>query len=640
MAAIQRQHLGIETGPRLNGHTVHGRWSAFYVRAASTANEARAAFFGVQDAERWAFALAEGDGAGYMAECLAEYLWTLRGAGDDWPATLHAWLANAEHWRGAEAGAVRFACGRIERARLGGNLALAWLGLRGVCLLTRHGAPLTLDTEVATDEVWTPQTGGDLPALHSYRAPLIDAARLVLLSASAAPLTPSLPDMTTPDVELALEPLASDAPSDLALFDLWLPRPPVAAESVVVQCRWTGPAQCELVWEQLPQATGYRIEQAATPDFAAPGLLAELADGRQVRYSFAPPAEGAPYYRVVPLIGAGQGLPGAPVAALPLTLPAPVMGSPRWAREGALRLHWTPVPMATSYEVEGAPSDDFAESGGAIVYRGERAEVTLPPDTPLGQFYRVRALNTLFAPGAPSAWSQPVRGPLRLATPVFTQITARRLAWERVPGAGGYEVRVTPPGLDPEQGEDVVTTEAECPAASGPASYQVRALRGRGEERGVSEWSAPVTIAPHAAMTRRTLAIPALIAVALAALAVGLGLGAAGVEAYRAAQATESPAPVEGPVAAACVVVARPTGVRLPVYAAPDDASSLRAADLPRLAIVHARLDGERDRWRAVLGRMAVGTAVAGWVRLPDGLDEAALYGGACDPESLPVGEG
>ncbi|MEL7673441.1 MAG: hypothetical protein AAGU78_06855, partial [Chloroflexota bacterium] len=99
------------------------------------------------------------------------------------------------------------------------------------------------------------------------------------------------------------------------------------------------------------------------------------------------------------------------------------------------------------------------------------------------------------------------------------------------------------------------------------------------------------------------------------------------------------PAPVEGPIAAACVVVARPTGVRLPVYAAPDDASSLRAADLPRLAIVHARLDGERDRWRAVLGRMAVGTAVAGWVRLPDGLDEAALYGGACDPESLPVGE-
>jgi len=639
MAAIQRQHLGIETGPRLNGHTVHGRWSAFYVRAASTANEARAAFFGVQDAERWAFALAEGDGAGYMAECLAEYLWTLRGTGDDWPASLHAWLADRDPWRDAEAGAVRFVCGRIDRARLGGSLALAWLGVRGVCLLTRQGDPLALDTGTAPDDVWTPQAGADLPALHHYRGPLIDAARLVLLSASAAPLIPTLSDMISPDIGLALEPLAGDAPSDLALFDLWLPRPTVAAESVAVQCQWTGPTRCELAWEPFPRATGYRVEQAATPDFAAPGLLAELADGRQVRYAFAPPAQGAPYYRVVPLIGAGQATPSAPVTALPLTLPTPVMESPRWAREGALRLHWTPVPMATGYEVEGAPSDDFAESGGAIVYRGERAEVTLPPDAPLGQFYRVRALNTLFAPGAPSAWSEAARGPLRLATPVFTQITARRLAWERVPGAGGYEVRVTPPGLDPEQGEDVVTTEAECPVAGGPASYQVRALRGRDEERGVSEWSAPVTIAPRAVASRHALAIPALIAVALTALAVGLGVGAAGMDAFRAAQATESPAALEAPVTV-CVVVARPNGVPLPVHAAPDEASFLRAADLPRLAIVHARLDGERDRWRAVLGRTAIGTAVVGWVRLPDGLDEAALYGGACDPAGLAVGEG
>lgn len=639
MAAIQRQHLGIETGPRLNGHTVHGRWSAFYARAASAASEARAAFFGVQDTERWAFALAEGDGAGYMAECLAEYLWALRGAGDDWPANLHAWLADREHWREAEAGAVRFVCGRIDRARLGGSLALAWLGVRGVGLFTRQGDPLALETGTAPDDIWTPQAGADLPALHSYRGPLLDVARLVLLSASAAPLIPSLSDMISPDIGLALEPLAGDAPSDLALFDLWLPRPTVAAESVAVQCQWTGPTRCELAWEPFPQATGYRVEQAATPDFAARELLAELADGRQVRYAFAPPAQGAPYYRVVPLIGAGQATPSAPVAALPLTLPAPVMGSPRWAREGALRLHWTPVPMATSYEVEGAPSDDFAESGGAIVYRGERAEATLPPDTPLGQFYRVRALNTLFAPGAPSAWSEAARGPLRLATPVFTQITARRLAWERVPGAGGYEVRVTPPGLDPEQGEDVVTTEAECPVAGGPASYQVRALRGRDEERGVSEWSAPVTIAPRAVASRQALAIPALIAVALTALAVGLGIGAAGMDAFRAAQATESPAALEAPVTV-CVVVARPNGVPLPVYAAPDEASSLRAADLPRLAIVHARLEGEQDRWRAVLGRTAVGTAVAGWVRLPDGLDEAALYGGACDAAGLAVGEG
>jgi len=643
MATIQRQHIGPEHTASQRGQNAHGRWSAYYHRAASPMAEARAAFFGVQDRERWAFALAEGDGAGFMAECLAEYLWTLRAPGDDWPTALHAWLAAPDQWRETEAGAVRFVCGRIDRARGGGTLALAWLGTRGVCLFTRHGNLLPLERAVGLGEVWTPQAGEALPPLHSFHGALTEAARLVLLSASAAPLLPDLGDLAAPDVALALDALADEPGADLALFDLRLARAPVAAERIRVRCRWIGPARCELVWDSLPQATGYRIEQAATPDFQAPALLAELTDARQMSYRFAPPQEGAPYYRVTPLIGAGQAPPSAPVAALPLTLPVPVLGPARWAREGAVRLHWTPVPMATSYEVEGAPADDFEESGAVVVYRGERAEVSLPPNTPLGQFYRVRALNTLFAADAPSPWSLPMRGPARLATPVFTQITTRRLAWERVPGAGAYEVRVTAPGLDPEQGEDVLTTQAECPTASGPASYQVRALRSRSDydDRGASEWSAPVLIAPHpAAASRRTLAIPALIAVALAGLIVGLGLGAAGLAAYRAAQETPAPDDALAPGLSApglCVVIARPTGAPLPVYAEPDEDAPLRAADLPPLAIVHARLEAAGDRWRAVLGRTAAGTAVSGWVRLPDDVDEAALYGGTCDLERLTV---
>jgi len=641
MTAIRRDHLGPDSEPQQAGRSAHGRWSARYIRVEPSAASARAALFSVQDAERWAFALAEGEGASFFARRVCEYLWKLRATGDDWPAVLHTWLSDAAQWRGAQAGALRFACGRLDRSGPGGSLMLAWLGMRGVGLLDRYGRAAPLTTATAPDEVWTPQSGDDLPALHSFYCPVTNAARVVLLTASAASLLEDLPDMTPSELALAFASLADGAETDLALLDLSLARAQVLDDSVVVRCRWIGPAQCDLEWEPMPQATGYRIEGAATPDFAAPELLAELTDGRQVRYSFAPPVEGARYYRVVPLVGSGIAAPSEPVTALPLTLPVPVMGSPRWVSEGALRLRWTPVPVASGYEVESAPGDDFEESEAAIVYRGDRPEVTLPADTPPGQYYRVRTLNALYAPGAPSPWSEPVRGPFRLATPVFTQITARRLTWERVPGAGAYEVRVTPPGLDPEQGATVVTEEAAHEASGAAASYQVRALRARDDRHAASEWSAPVAISPQARVARGGWAIPAPLLVALVALAVGVGIGFAGHEIFEDGEGgAASPDGGRPPAFAPCVALEHPEGVRLPVYAAPDESSPVRYPDLPRLAVINGRLADTEARWRAVVGQTAAGVPVIGWVLLPDDVDEAALYGGSCDPAGLPPWEG
>src|SRR5690606_12794127 len=234
----------------------------------------------------------------------------------------------------------------------------------------------------------------------------------------------------------------------------------------------------------------------------------------------------------------------------------------------------------------------------------------------------------------------------RLVAPGAKQVTSRYLAWERVPGAGVYEVRVTPPDRDPEQGDELFTEEPSIAASGEAATYQVRALRARGNERGASEWTAPVTISPRAQQpTQRGLAIPALILVALAALAVGVAIGVTGPQVFRGEEPEDVPVvsevgtPDPRPFVP-CVALEPPEGVRLPVYAAPDETAPVQYPDLAPLTVFYARLDAGMTGWRAVVGQTAAGVPVIGWVLLPPEVDEAALYGGLCDPGGLPVWEG
>ena len=224
MTATRKIFIGPESDPQKHGRSVHGRWHALYRPADTPADAARAAFCGVEDSGRWGFALAEGEGAPLIAENLADFLWTLPDAETDWPGALHAWLADTARWQDANVGAVRFACGRIDRRAFGGTLSLAWLGMRGVGLMARHGAAIPLERATATDEVWTPQVGEDLPALHSYSGPLTDIGRLVLLTRSAESLIRDLPDITASETALAFESLAEGTGADLVLFDLSLAR--------------------------------------------------------------------------------------------------------------------------------------------------------------------------------------------------------------------------------------------------------------------------------------------------------------------------------------------------------------------------------------------------------------------------------
>ena len=116
MTAIRRDHIGPEAEAQIDGRSVQGRWTARSVRAATDDPAARAAFFSVQDAERWAFALAEGDGARYLAERLAEYLGSCAATSDDWTRCVAHRLADPAQWRGVDAGGVALRVRAIERS--------------------------------------------------------------------------------------------------------------------------------------------------------------------------------------------------------------------------------------------------------------------------------------------------------------------------------------------------------------------------------------------------------------------------------------------------------------------------------------------------------------------------------------------
>jgi hypothetical protein len=555
MNNVQRVHLGLESAPLEQGRSAHGRWRVAFQRAGSVPEEVEpipAALDIMQDSDRLVFAMAEGPAASFLAEQLADHLWKQESANGDWPENLRAWLADTTQWNDAPRGRTGFICGRLERSIAGGRIYLAWLGMNGVRLLRRSDESVALDTVIEEEvEAWTREYGPEPVgmALHAYRGSLFGLDRLVILSRGASPLYDDLPDLSSVDLQQALEDWGAESFRDLALFDLRLNPVLSSPNSVILGYRWVSSEQCELYWQPSPNATAYRIEEAATPDFSDAHLLAEMTDGRQIVYRFSPPATGPHYYRVTPFNQGVPGDPSDPVSPTPMVLNTPVVQPVEWSADGGYYLHWTAVPQATSYEVQSSEEPDFAPHESQIVYRGERPETYLTyTDAPPRLYFRVRAVNVLYAPNAPSAWSEPVRSPIRLDTPRFTRVNQDRIEWEPVPGARQYVVRVTARGQDEEQGEQVFTREARCGVADQAATYRVRALRHPEDERTASEWSDPVTISPPEELPPQRLpnlrAIRwTLVGAALVALIFGIVLGLLGLEAYQNANATSTPTP-------------------------------------------------------------------------------------------------
>ncbi len=556
MTSVHRIALGPETTALDQGRSAHGRWRWGYQHADApeTGTPIPAALRITQDADRLVFVMAGGPAAAFLADRIVTYLWTRESLNDDWPRDLDAWFGDPEQWDDVPPveGRTGFICGRLERNLPGGRIYLAWLGMSGIRLLDRSNNDLTLDIAIAEYEGWTPGYTPDADGqdLHAYRGSLFGLDRVIVLAPGAEPLRDDLPDMAAPDLQQALTDWAAESEHDLALFDLRLN--PVLSEPnrVILNYRWVSPELCLLFWKPSPNATAYRIQESETPDFESADLLAELTDGRQTQYRFSPPTAGPRYYRVIPLNQGVPGTPSDPVRPTPVVLAAPILQPVEWDKDGGYVLHWTPIEQATGYEVQTAPASDFEPHESEVIYRGEIAEVYLPPSTEPNRYYRVRAINVLYAPQNPSRWSQPRRAPARLATPRFTSVTHARLEWDAVPGAQQYAVRVTAQGEDEDhQGQDVFTRDTAIRTADQPAVYRVRALRHPDDKRTASEWSAPVTIAPKQLAlatpgnpSRRL--VPLLVVAAIVALLVGAALGMGGIEAYQRARATATRTPL------------------------------------------------------------------------------------------------
>jgi hypothetical protein len=554
MSNVQRIHLGPESSPLQQGRGAHGRWRVAYQRAEAVpegGSSVPAALDIVQDSERLVFAMTEGPAAVFLSGLLADYLWTRESADGEWPLNLREWLADTSRWKDAPPGRTAFICGRLERAIAGGRIYLAWLGMSGVRLTDRADTGVALDTVIGPDEGWSRESGPEPVgmALHAYRGGLFGLERLAVLSPGASVFSTDLPDLSATDLQQALEDWSAEAERDLALFDLRLN--PVLSEptGITLNFRWIAPELCMLFWQPSPNVTAYRIEESPTPGFEEPTLVAEMTDGRQVMYRFSPPVSGTRYYRVVPL---NQGVPGVPSEAIcptPVVLTEPILEPIEWSADGGYYLHWTPIPQATGYEVQTSDDPEFDVHHSEIFYRGELPETYLAPDTPPNAYYRVRAINVLYAPHLPSPWSQPARSPARLETPTFTRVTQERLEWEAVPGARQYAMHVTAVGEDESQGEDVFTVEPVCPVADQPATYRVRAFRHPGDESTASEWSDSVTVSPALPGRMRgrpdlRLTAPVVAGAAIVALLVGVGLGLIGLEAYQNASATSTRTPI------------------------------------------------------------------------------------------------
>ncbi|MBN1564180.1 MAG: hypothetical protein JXA10_10090, partial [Anaerolineae bacterium] len=532
------------------GRSPHGRWRAGYRRGDAPLSEGESTpvvLIVRQDGERLAFAIAEGPAAVVLAERLADHLWMVESTNGDWPENLRDWLDNTAQWADAPAGRTGFICGRIERGIPGGRVYLAWLGMNGLRLLNRADLAVDLDTVIDPDEGWTRDQGPEPEgmALHAYRGSLFGLERLIVLTTAAYALFDDLPDMANPELARAFADWAAESEQDLAIFDLRLH--PVLNEpnSIAVDYTWVTPDQVQLSWRPSPNATAYRIEDASLPAFDDATLIAELTDGRQASYQISPPTDAPRYYRVIPLNQGVAGTPSEPICPTPILLNAPIMSGVKWSDDGGYSLSWTPMLQATSYEVQSSFDPDFQGHDNQIVYRGDLPETFLPHTTPPGQYYRVRALNALYAPRMPSPWSDGVRSPLRLPAPVFMRVTQDRLEWEPVRGAQQYVVRVTTTdktGADHD--EDVAMRDTGCVVAAQRAIYHVRAFRRPGDDRTASEWSDPVTLSPAAetAPTFSARRISGLLAaIAIVAALVGITLGWVGIEAYNNWSATSTP---------------------------------------------------------------------------------------------------
>lgn len=450
------------------------------------------------DTERLAFAVVQGVAASELGEKVLDWLWKdfPKSQETDAAAFSAGWatfLQNKKLLSSPGDDLYRLVIGALSRELVDGQLWLGWLGTSGFLLLDSERQSFNMEVALVPGEGWSPVQGivPDTATPHSYTTTLAHLDRLLVFSPELRPFMDDLPYIGQAAVQRVAETVSEKTP--VALLDLHPFRIIGEQSEVALRFRWNSPYEATLQWTRAANATGYRIEQASLPTFEDAQVLAELTDARQLLYHVQPPASGEAYYRVVPINLEVPGKPSLPVVVTPVSLIAPVIESIDWSDAGKLRAVWTPIAQADSYEVEASPEQDFDGSHTTTVYQGNETVVEIEPNQMNGWYFRVRSLNTIFAPKDFSSWSGARQAPRRLKMPTFETVTSDKVSWTKIIGASTYEIRETS-GKHQYKLVAAVTEPYFNPAKDHAGSYQVRAVRVSGDEYTSSLWTDEIVV--------------------------------------------------------------------------------------------------------------------------------------------------
>ena len=383
--------------------------------------------------------------------------------------------------------------GIISRKFEQGKILLGWVGTSGLRLYNIQRESLPLDVGLFPGEGWSPKFGifpaEARPHVHDARLNTID--RLIVYAPALLKLVDELPFLGRVALQRVAE--AQSDKKNVYLLDFKptqvMPRP----TGIVLNYRWESPTKVNLSWTGSEDATGFNIEESPSPSFIDVSTLAELTDHRQRVYTVIPPSDRDVYYRVVPINKNVRGEPSTPVIVTPVPIVPPLIEEITWNQEGVIRVQWSDVPQADTYELEFSPSQDFDSAQTAIVYRGASTYCEVEnEEQPAGWYFRVRSRNNHFMPELPSIWSGVKRAPHRLATPTFMTVSPDIVSWTPIDGADSYQVRRQTATLD-----EIIALVHEpkfTPNDELTAVYEIRAIRREGDENTASNWSSAITL--------------------------------------------------------------------------------------------------------------------------------------------------
>lgn len=444
------------------------------------------------DEQRLIWTLILGTDAAVLADKMIDWLWEHFPSSDTeasaFGTQVYEFLQGDARNVGESAMAHSLVIGALTRTVNSGRIWLAWLGTAGVRALNANREVLPIEKGLVAGEGWAPRLGVIPERVRPHAEVLAVNAvdRLLTFSNVLRPAIDEIPFLGRAVLQRLAESRTSEIPA--VLFELHPYQVVPMPDAVTLRYRWENPHEATLLWAGSANATGYHIQQDITPRFDNPRTIAELVDARQRLYKVQPPAGAEVYYRVVPIAENALGQPSPPVAVTPVPLVTPYLEPVTWLPSGNFRLNWSALPQADVYELESSPDPEFDGPQTGVIYQGEANTYETERRYPAGWYFRVRSLNTNYAPKTPSLWSNVQQAPARLSVPTFTHVSADRLEWTPIAGATHYEIR----DMDTQALETVENAFFQPPGK--PAVYQIRALRAEGEGDTASVWSRGISV--------------------------------------------------------------------------------------------------------------------------------------------------